>query len=402
MDSFVDNRSPQDKMQLLRNVSKKIFKMSQTLPELEILDFAISKTDRKLNFNVGYKQEIRTDQKFDLSNMFVHGKNNLDDEMCNRQKIQKGYQTRNHDNFSTEQDKPLLVKQDTRAKIPLCRRPEFSRKFDSPGHVETSDFLPIKVENFHKSVDKPVFSTATVQHQRYMEDHESDPVNYLKVHLNQNVEHEDTDCLHDLLEGRRNQQSFKLEKEVSRFQHDESQDREEDDLTTIAEFVPGRPWMSRQARKREDLQLTMHQIEKSFQTHKTDTLKVVYEILKKDKEFHLQGRNFMEDIQEALHETKDTESDCEEIIENEKKNEDHIGRIQEDEKDEIDKLKAFQAWKNLKLQDIKNQKRKKANKREPEDFHDEKQHKDNKKEAADNKKEDMELFGSYGSTLFIR
>ena len=181
--------------------------MSQTLPELEILDFAISKTDRKLNFNVGYKQEIQTNQEFDLSNMFVHSKNNLDDEMCNKQKIQK-YQTHNNDNFSTDQDKLLLVTQNTKAKIPLGKRPEFSRNLDSPTHVKTSYFLPIEVENFHASVDKPVFNTATVQHQSDVEDNESDPVHYLKVCLNQNVEHDDTNGLHDLLEKERHQPSL--------------------------------------------------------------------------------------------------------------------------------------------------------------------------------------------------
>ena len=152
MDSFLDNRSPEDKKQLLRSVSKTIFNISQTLPELDVLDFNISKTDRRMTFSVGYKGEIRANQKFDLSNMFVLSKDNLDNDLCERKNTQRRCHDNQDHNISKNQDMPLLVRENTKDNVPLCKRPEFSRKLDSPEDAETSDIIPVKFEDLHTSI----------------------------------------------------------------------------------------------------------------------------------------------------------------------------------------------------------------------------------------------------------
>ena len=58
--------------------------------------------------------------------------------------------------------------------------------------------------------------------------------------------------------------------------------------------------------------------------------------------------------------------------------------------------------KSLQLQEKRNHRKKEGYEKKTVDFKNEKEHFDNKKEAEVNKMEDMELFGSYGSTLFNR
>ena len=52
------------KILLLSTVSKKAVEMTQEFPELNVLDYNISKTDRKMSFSTGYKQEVKPHKKF--------------------------------------------------------------------------------------------------------------------------------------------------------------------------------------------------------------------------------------------------------------------------------------------------------------------------------------------------
>ena len=60
------------KIPFLNTVTRKVIEMTQELPGLNILDFNISKTERRVTLSVGYKKDTDTQQKFDLGNLFVH------------------------------------------------------------------------------------------------------------------------------------------------------------------------------------------------------------------------------------------------------------------------------------------------------------------------------------------
>ena len=60
------------KIPFLNTVTRKVIEMTQELPGLNILDFNICKTERRVTLSVGYKKDTETQKKFDLGNLFVH------------------------------------------------------------------------------------------------------------------------------------------------------------------------------------------------------------------------------------------------------------------------------------------------------------------------------------------
>ena len=60
------SKSIAEKIPLLYTVSRKIIDMSNELLELEVLDFNISKTDKRVTLSIGYKKETTNQTRFDL------------------------------------------------------------------------------------------------------------------------------------------------------------------------------------------------------------------------------------------------------------------------------------------------------------------------------------------------
>ena len=71
MASYLGKSGPPDKKFLLQMVTRKIFRLTQDLQELDILDYNFSKNAKRVTLSIGFKEDIKDHQKFDLSPMFT-------------------------------------------------------------------------------------------------------------------------------------------------------------------------------------------------------------------------------------------------------------------------------------------------------------------------------------------
>ena len=79
MNSFAKESNSADmtdanKRHLLHSVNKKISLLTQTLPELDILDFNLNKSEKRSTLSVSYKPSFKENKRFDLSPLFTYDK----------------------------------------------------------------------------------------------------------------------------------------------------------------------------------------------------------------------------------------------------------------------------------------------------------------------------------------
>ena len=165
---------------------------------------------------------------------------------------------------------------------------------------------------------------------------------------------------------------------------DNFRNTKEDDVNCYKEFVPGQPWMSREQRKRKDLDTTMDEIEVSISKHKTDAFLIVYDILKQATTFEREGRDLAQEIQKALED--DAKEESRKNRNRRQKESLKTQSVQNDQIEESYNRALEEAFKEINMKMQKYEEKKEV-------F-------DSKKEAFDNKTEDLNDIGSYGSTMF--
>ena len=256
------------KILLLHIVSKKVVEMTRELPGLDILDFNISKTSKRVTLSIGYKQEFKPQQKFDLSNIFVHDPVGPQHNIAKHQDFQPDQGLLNiHHKDSTYQDIQANQECNTRHqeckercnyRVPMCDRREFSEEPKSP-HEEDMPGLEIMQSEIVKlltDLNKP---------EVYIDEEENTVPNWFSTFLNTNVDKMDEDYFNSLLKQREaHPGNPTTQRRIDSFMKDNFRKTEEDDISCYREFVPGQPWMSRAQKKREDLYTTMNEIEVSI------------------------------------------------------------------------------------------------------------------------------------------
>ena len=139
MAKFLSQSSPTDKKCLLEIVTRKIFRLTQDLQELDILDYNISKNAKRVTLSVGFKENIQNHQKFDLSSMFTFGNDNIGTEVYNGCHIRNGNHTPHAEcQFSKDQDRDFeYMKENT----PVCKLVQGSSTLCSSKNSSTRFYI---------------------------------------------------------------------------------------------------------------------------------------------------------------------------------------------------------------------------------------------------------------------
>ena len=113
----------------------------------------------------------------------------------------------------------------------------------------------------------------------------------------------DEDYFNSLLSQREaNPDNLTTQRRIDNCMQDNFKNTVGDDVNCYREFVPGQPWMSREQRERQDLNIIMDEIEVSISVlkHKTAALHIVYDILDQAVTCGSGGRDLARDIQDAI------------------------------------------------------------------------------------------------------
>ena len=98
------------KILLLHTVSKKVIEMAKELPGLDILDFNISKSSKRVTLSIGYK-DSKPQKKLDLSEVLGFGNVESKYNMTNTQDFQPNLECEIHQQkcpFSKPQNRECL------------------------------------------------------------------------------------------------------------------------------------------------------------------------------------------------------------------------------------------------------------------------------------------------------
>ena len=108
------------KILLLHTVSRKVIEMTRELPGLDVLDFNLSKSSRKLTLSIGYK-EAKPQQKLDLSEVLGFDSVPPAQNMTNSQDFQPNVECEIHQQkcpFSKLPDKEYLDTEKPKNTVP--------------------------------------------------------------------------------------------------------------------------------------------------------------------------------------------------------------------------------------------------------------------------------------------
>ena len=196
MATFLDQNSPPDKKYLLEIVNRKILRLTQDLKELDILDYSINKNEKRVTLSVGFKENIQTHQKFDLSSLFTFGNDNIGTEVYNGCDIGKSSHTPHAAcQFSKDQDNSF---EHTNDNTPVGKRPEFNTKLDPAETYDFSNTVPRKCPDLYSSINNDVHPIVNKTH--HANDDDSHLEAYLAILLSDDVDIDDKMYINYLFE----------------------------------------------------------------------------------------------------------------------------------------------------------------------------------------------------------
>ena len=276
--------------------------MTKDLPGLDILDFNVNKTSKKVTLSIGYK-DPKPQKQLDLTE--VLGLDHIEPRhnMATYQDFQPDPQCEVHDKkcpFSKPQDAEYLDTEKPKNRVPLTERPEFREQIISPGlEMMQKEIVKIITDYHQKDSHKT---------REYEYDEEDKTPTWFDTFVNTDVEQMDTDYFHSLLSQRAaDPDNSAIQRRIDNFLSENFRDNTGMDDDDYREFVPGQTWLSREQR-RQDLDTTMDGIEVAISRHKTNACLLVSDILQKAKTFENEGRNLAAEIQKALREDEKAET----------------------------------------------------------------------------------------------
>ena len=271
------------KILLLHTVSRKVIEMTRELPGLDVLDFNLSKSTRKVTLSIGYK-EAKPVQKLDLSE--VLGFQSIDpNKLTTTQDFQPNKECEIHHQecpFSKLQDKEHLDTEKTKYRVPLSDRPEFNAEFHSPGlDMMQKEIVRILTDYHQKDSD-------TRRNESNEED--SRTPTWFNTFVNTNVEQMDEAYFQSLLAQRAaDPNNPVIQRRIDNFLAETSKDNAEMTDDEYREFVPGERWLSREERKQKDLDETLTGLQTAISKHKKNAWEIVFDVLHQALKYEYEG-----------------------------------------------------------------------------------------------------------------
>ena len=288
------------KILLLHTVSKKVIEMTKELPGLDILDFNLSKTSKKVTLSIGYK-DSKPQKKLDLSEVLGLDSIEPKHNMTNNQDFQPDLTCEIHNQkcpFSKLQDKDYLDTEKQKHRVPLNERPEFKEELHSPGLEMMQKEIVKIITDYHQ---KDSHNT-----RGYESDEEDKTPRWFNTFVNTNVEQMDTDYFQSLLSQRAaDPDNSAIQRRIDNFLTENSRDNSGMDDDDYREFIPGQTWLSREQRRKQDLDTTLNGIETAISRHKKNACHIVSDILQQALAYENEGRSLTAEIHKALRNEKE-------------------------------------------------------------------------------------------------
>ena len=283
------------KILLLHTVSKKVIEMTRELPGLDILDFNLSKTSKKVTLSIGYK-DSKPQKKLDLSEVLGLDSVEPRHNMANNQDFQPDLTCEIHHQkcpFSKLQDNEYLDTEKQKHRVPLNERPEFKEELHSPGLEMMQKEIVKIITDYHQ---KDSHNT-----RGYESDEEDNTPTWFNTFVNTNVKQMDADYFQSLLSQRAaDPHNSAIQRRIDNFLTETSRDNSGMDDDDYREFIPGQTWFSREQRRKQDLNTTLNGIETAISRHKTNACQIVSDILQQALAYENEGRILTAEIQKAL------------------------------------------------------------------------------------------------------
>ena len=270
------------KILLLHTVSRKVIEMTRELPGLDVLDFNLSKSTRKVTLSIGYK-EAKPQKKLDLSE--VLGFHSIDpNKLTNTQDFQPNMECEIHQQkcpFSKLPDKEYLDTEKPKFRVPLSERPEFNEEFHSPGlDMMQKEIVRILTDYHQKDSDTRRNESAT----------DSRTPTWFNTFVNTNVEQMDEAYFQSLLAQRATDPNNPvIQRRIDNFLAETSKDNAEKADDEYREFVPGERWLSREERKQKDLDAALNGLQTAISTHKKNAWEIVFDVLHQALKYEYEG-----------------------------------------------------------------------------------------------------------------
>ena len=282
------------KILLLHTVSRKVIEMTRELPGLDVLDFNLSKSSKKVTLSIGYK-EAKPLKKLDLSEVLGFDNVAPEHKMTNSQDFKPNMECEIHQQncpFSKLPNKEYLDPEKPKHKIPLNDRPEFNEGFHSPG----LDMM-----------QKEIVRIMTDYHQRESDTRQNESTadsrspTWFNTFVNTNVDQMDEAYFQSLLAQRAADPSNPaIQRRIDNFLTENS--KKDDGMTEddYKEFVPGEKWLSRQERRQKDLGTALTGLETAISTHKKNAWQIVFDVLHQALAYENEGQFLTAEIKKAL------------------------------------------------------------------------------------------------------
>ena len=282
------------KILLLHTVSRKVIEMTRELPGLDVLDFNLSKSSRKVTLSIGYK-EAKPQQKLDLSEVLGFDSVPPAQNMTNSQDFQPNMECEIHQQkcpFSNLPNKEYLDTEKQKHRVPLNERPEFNTEFHSPGlDMMQKEIVRILTDYHQKDSDTRRNESAT----------DSRTPTWFNTFVNTNVEQMDEAYLTSLLAQRAaDPNNPVIQRRIDTFIAETSKDNAEMTDDDFKEFVPGERWLSREERRQKNLGTALNGLETAISTHKKNAWQIVFDVLHQALKYESEGNILTAEIKKAL------------------------------------------------------------------------------------------------------
>ena len=282
------------KILLLHTVSRKVIEMTGELPGLDVLDFNISKSAKKVTLSIGYK-EAKPVKKFDLSEILEFDNVAPAQQMTNSQGFQPNMECEIHGQncpFSKLPNKEELEAEKPKHKVPLTNRPEFNGGFLSPGLDMMQQEIVRILTDFHQreSDTRQTESAAN-----------SKTPTWFNTHVDTDVDHMDETYFQHLLAEREGDPSNPaIQRRIDRFFPETSKKDDRMPEDDFVAFVPGEKWLSKQERRQKDLGTALNSLETAIYTHKKNAWQLVFDVLHQALAYENEGNILTNEIKKAL------------------------------------------------------------------------------------------------------
>ena len=281
------------KILLLHTVSRKVIEMTGELPGLEVLDFSISKTSKRVTLSIGYK-EAKPVQKLDLSEVLGFD-NGAPEQMTNSQGFQPNMKCEIHGQncpFSKLPSKEELEAERPKHKVPLTDRPEFNGGFPSPGLDMMQQEIVRILTDFHQG-ESDIRQTESAA--------DSKTPTWFNTHVDTDVDQMDETYFQHLLAEREGDPSNPaIQRRIDRFFSETSKKDDRMPEDDFVAFVPGEKWLSKQERRQKDLGTALDGLKTAISTHKTNAWQLVFDVLHQALAYEKEGKLLTTEIKKAL------------------------------------------------------------------------------------------------------